>query len=181
MQGRASGSREILISEQQIQERVAELGVQITHDYRGRSPLFVAVLRGAAIFHADLIRRVNLKVSVDFIAVSSYGAATESSGQVQLIKDVESSIQDLDVILVEDIIDTGLTVNYLIRNLESRSPASLRICTLLSRPSRRKVEIPVHYVGFEVPDEFVIGYGLDHNQQYRNLRFVSLLPDGKER
>lgn len=166
---------EVLISERDIQERVRELGAQITRDYGGRDPLFVAILRGAAIFHADLIRHVDLKLSVDFIAVSSYGAATESSGQVQLIKDVEMSIQEADVILVEDIIDTGLTINYLMRNLLSRGPASLRICAFLSKPSRRKVEVPIHYMGFEVPDKFLVGYGLDFDQKYRNLPYISVL------
>ena len=177
MQGWSSEVRKTLISGKQIQKRVTELGAKITGDYWGRSPLFVAVLRGAAIFCADLIRHVDLKLSVDFIGVASYGPETESSGQVQLIKDVDSSIRGLDVVLVEGIIDTGLTVNYLMRTLQSRDPASLRICTLLSRTSRRKVEIPVDYVGFEISDEFVIGYGLDYDQKYRNLNCVSVLPD----
>lgn len=170
---------EILIDEQRIQERVAQLGMQITRDYRGRSPLFVGILRGATVFHSDLIRHVDLKLAIDFIAVSSYGAATRSSGQVQLIKDVESSIQGVDIILVEDIIDTGLTINYLIRNLKSRHPASLRVCALLSKPSRRQVEVPIDYMGFEIPDRFVVGYGLDYNQRYRNLPYVSVLNHGE--
>lgn len=170
---------EVLITEGQIRERVAQLGDQITRDYQERAPLLIGVLRGGAIFHADLMRQVRLNVRVDFISVSSYGTATESSGQVQLLKDVESSIQDVDVVLVEGIVDTGLTVNYLVRNLRSRQPASLRICALLSKPSRRKVEVPIDYIGFEIPDQFVVGYGLDYEQKYRNLASVSVLGDGK--
>lgn len=132
-------------------------------------------------FHADLIRQVQLNLKVDFIRVSSYEAATENSGQVKLIKDVENSIQDVDVVLVEDIVDTGLTVNYLVKKLRSRSPASLRVCALLSKPSRRRVEVPIDYVGFEIPDEFVVGYGLDFDQQYRNLNSISVLKGGKFR
>ncbi len=171
----ATEIQKILYSEEQIQSRVAELGVQITRDYAGKCPLFVGILRGAAIFHADLIRHVDLRLKVDFISVSSYGEATESSGQVQLIKDLESGIQDDDVILVEDIIDTGLTANYLRRNLASRGPASLRLCSLLSKPSRRKVEVEIDYTGFEIPDEFVVGYGLDFAQKYRNLPYIGVL------
>lgn len=169
------GVREILITEEQIQQRVRNLGDQIGHDYAGRSPLFVAILRGAAIFHADLIRHVDLRLKVDFISVSSYGAATRSSGQVQLIKDLESSIEGVDVIIVEDIIDTGLTVSYLLRNMESRGPSSLRVCSLLSKPTRRVVDVPIHYIGFEIPDKFVIGYGLDFDQKYRNLPYIGVL------
>jgi hypoxanthine phosphoribosyltransferase len=165
----------ILISEEEIQDRVVKIGREITQDYQGRIPLFVGILRGAAIFHADLIRNVELKLKVDFISVSSYGAATKNSGQVQLIKDLESSIEGEDVIIVEDIIDTGLTIQYLLRNLQSRNPASLRICSLLSKPSRRKVEVPIHYLGFEIPDEFAVGYGLDFNQKFRNLPFIGIL------
>ncbi len=175
MQRRPSEVKEILITEEQIQERVADLGAEISHRYAGKCPLFIGILRGAAIFHADLIRRVDLRLSVDFISVSSYGAATKSSGQVQLIKDLESSIEGMDVILVEDIIDTGLTVNYLLRNLGSRGPNSIGICSLLSKPSRREVEVPLDYVGFEIPDEFVVGYGLDFNQKYRNLPYIGVL------
>jgi len=169
----------ILISEEEIQDRVVKIGREITQDYEGRIPLFVGILRGAAIFHADLIRNVELKLKVDFISVSSYGAATKTSGQVQLIKDLESSIEGEDVIIVEDIIDTGLTIQYLLRNLQSRNPASLRICSLLSKPSRRKVEVPIHYLGFEIPDEFAVGYGLDFNQKFRNLPFIGILNEAE--
>ena len=180
MQGGSDDFKEILLTQRQIRRRVGEMGAQITRDYAGRVPLFVGILRGAAIFHADLIRHVDLKVQIDFISVSSYGAATKTSGQVQLIKDLESSIEGMDVILVEDIIDTGLTVNYLLRNLESRGPTSLRVCTLLSKPSRRQVDVPMDYVGFEIPDRFVVGYGLDFDQKYRNLPFIGVLSQDEE-
>ncbi len=169
---------DVLISSEQIQARVVEMGGEITRDFSGRTPLFVAILRGAAIFHADLIRHVDLKLGVDFISVSSYGNATKTSGQVQLIKDLESSIEGIDVILVEDIVDTGLTIKYLLRNLESRGPRSLKVCTLLSKPARREVEVPIDYIGFEIPDRFVVGYGLDYDQKYRNLPYIGVL-DGE--
>lgn len=177
MSGWPDGVQEVVLNQKQIQRRVSELGSQITQDYEGQTPLFICILRGAVIFNADLIRRVDLKLGVDFIAVSSYGAATESSGEVQLIKDVESSIQGVDVILIDDIIDTGLTINYLIRSLKSRGPASLRICSLLSKPARRLVEVPIDYLGFEIPDRFVVGYGLDYDQRYRNLPFIATLAE----
>ncbi len=165
----------ILLSEDQIQHKVGELGLKISQDYRGRIPIFVGILRGAAMFHADLIRHVDLQLQVDFISVSSYGAATRTSGQVQLIKDLESSIQGEDILLIEDIIDTGLTAEYLLRNLSARRPRSIRFCSLLSKPSRRQVDIEIDYLGFEIPDDFVVGYGLDYNQQFRNLPFIGVL------
>ena len=165
----------ILLEEKQIQQKVADLGVRITQDYHGKTPLLIAVLRGAAIFHADLIRCIDLKLRVDFISVASYGNATKTSGEVQLIKDLETSIRGVDAILVEDIVDTGLTLDYLVRNLASRQPASLRSCTLLSKRSRRRIDIPIDYVGFEVPDQFLVGYGLDYQQKYRNLPFIASL------
>ena len=167
--------KEILLEEKQIQQKVADLGVRITQDYRGKTPLLIGVLRGAAIFHADLIRHIDLKLRVDFISVASYGNATKTSGEVQLIKDLDTSIRGVDVILVEDIVDTGLTLDYLVRNLESRQPASLSSCALLSKPSRRCIDIPIDYVGFEVPDQFFVGYGLDYQQKYRNLPFIAEL------
>lgn len=170
----ASGLGEILISEDQIRKRVEELGRQITQDYRDTVPLFVCVLRGAVIFHSDLIRQVDLPLKMDFISVSSYGSTTESSGEVRLLKDLESGIRGQDVILVEDIIDTGLTVDYLLRLLRSRAPASLEVCALLSKPSRRKVSVSVRYIGFEIPDQFVVGYGLDLDQRYRNLPYIAV-------
>lgn len=167
----------VLIDEMRIQTRVEELGRAIREDYRGESPLFVCVLRGAAIFHADLIRSTDLSLLVDFISVYSYGASTESSGEVQLIKDLETGIQGRDVILVEDIVDTGLTLDYLLRNLRSRRPHSLRVCSLLSKPARRSVSVEIDYLGFEIPDCFVVGYGLDYDQKFRNLPFIAQLKD----
>ncbi len=167
----------ILIDEKEIQKRVLELGHSIAEDYRDKTPLFVCVLRGAAIFHSDLVRNTDLNLLIDFISVYSYGAATESSGEVQLLKDLETSILDCDVVLVEDIVDTGLTLDYLLRNLCSRRPRSIRVCSLLSKPSRRRISVPVDYLGFEIPDHFVVGYGLDYNQRFRNLPFLALLKD----
>ncbi len=165
----------VLLNAQTIKQRVRSLGKEITRDYKDKSPLLVGVLRGAAVFLSDLIRHIDLELQVDFIALSSYGSATETSGQVQLVKDLESSIHGADVILVEDIVDTGLTLNYLISNLRSRNPASLRVCALLSKPSRRKVSVSIDYLGFEVPDSFVVGYGLDFAQQFRNLPYIGVL------
>ncbi|RPI29838.1 MAG: hypoxanthine phosphoribosyltransferase [Acidobacteria bacterium] len=167
----------VLIEAARIKRRVRALGKRITRDYQGQTPLLVGVLRGAAVFLSDLIRHVDLKLEVDFIAMSSYGSATETSGQVQLLKDLESSIDGSHVILVEDIVDTGLTLNYLVGNLRSRNPASLRVCALLSKPSRRKLEVAIDYLGFEVPDRFVVGYGLDFDQQFRNLPYIGVLGD----
>jgi hypoxanthine phosphoribosyltransferase len=169
-----NGIREVLIDEGEIRRRVAEMGRQISRDYGGRSPLVVAVLRGAVIFHADLIRHLDPRIRIDFIAVSSYGDLTRSSGEVKLIKDLESGIQDEDLILVEDIVDTGLTLDYLQRLMWSRRPRSLKTVALLSKPSRRKIEIAVDYLGFEIPDRFVVGYGLDYGQRYRNLPFIGI-------
>jgi hypoxanthine phosphoribosyltransferase len=165
----------VLISQEEIARRVGELGAEITAAYQGRNPLFVGVLRGAAVFLADLVRQVDVPLRVDFISVSSYGSGTRTSGRVRLIKDLETSAQDLDLVLVEDIVDTGLTISYLARTLHSRRPASLAVCTLLSKPARRRVEVPADYIGFEVPDEFLIGYGLDYNQRYRNLPYIGVL------
>jgi len=167
--------QKVLIDETEIQKRVAELGYSIGCDYQGKSPLFVCVLRGAAIFHADLIRNTDLNLFVDFISVYSYGASTESSGEVQLIKDLETSVQGREVVLVEDIVDTGLTLDYLLRNLRSRRPQSIKVCSLLSKPTRRKVSVAVDYLGFEIPDHFVVGYGLDYDQKFRNLPYLALL------
>ena len=167
---------EILLEEAQIQAKVAELGRRISADYAGREVTLVSVLKGALPFMADLMRQLTIPVRIDLMEVSSYGGtATESSGLVRIIKDLSSSIDGRDVLLVEDIIDTGLTLNYLVRYLRGKNPASLRICTLLDKPARRLVEIPVDYVGFTIPDQFVVGYGLDYNELYRNLRFVGVL------
>jgi hypoxanthine phosphoribosyltransferase len=154
-----------------IKARVAELGAQITRDYAGRSPLLVGVLKGSVMFLADLVRSIDLPVSVDFIAISSYGPGGRS-GVVRILKDLSASIENEDVILIEDIIDTGLTVTYLLANLRSRAPRSLEVCALLDKSVRRIIEVPLRYKGFDIPDEFVVGYGLDYQGRYRNLRGI---------
>ena len=166
---------ETLVSEQDLRRRVAELGEQISHDYAGRSLLLVGVLKGAVFFLSDLMRYIDIPVEVDFMAVASYGSATDSSGVVRILKDLDAAIEGRDVLIVEDIVDSGLTLQYLLRNLGSRNPRSLEVCALLTKPARRKVELPSRYVGFEIPDRFVVGYGLDHAEQYRNLPFVAVL------
>ncbi len=166
----------VLLSEGQIRARVAELGAQISADYAGRELTLVSVLKGSLPFMADLMRAITIPVSIDLMEVSSYGgAATESSGLVRILKDLSSSIEDQDVMIVEDIIDTGLTLNYLIRYLRGKNPRSLHICTLLDKPARRLVDIPIDYLGFTIPDQFVIGYGLDYAERYRNLPFIGVL------
>lgn len=167
---------EILLTEEQLQARIAELGAQVTADYAGRHLTLVSVLKGSLPFMADLMRTIELPLRIDLMEVSSYGGATtESSGLVRILKDLSASIEDEDVLIVEDIIDTGLTLNYLLRYLRGKKPRSLRICTLLDKPARRLVEIPVDYTGFTIPDQFVVGYGLDYGELYRNLRFVGVL------
>ena len=167
---------EILLTEDQISTRVAELGARISADYQGRTLTLVSVLKGSLPFMADLMRAIDLPLRIDLMEVSSYGGATtESSGLVRILKDLSASIAGEDVLIVEDIIDTGLTLNYLIRYLRGKNPATLRICTLLDKPARRLVEIPVDYIGFQIPDQFVIGYGLDYGEVYRNLRYVGVL------
>ncbi len=167
---------EVLVSEERIAARIAELGARIAVDYGGRPVTLVSVLKGSLPFMADLMRAIDLPLRIDLMEVSSYGgSSTESSGLVRILKDLSASIEDEDVLIVEDIIDTGLTLNYLIRYLRGKSPRSLRICTLLNKPARRLVEIPVDYIGFEIPDQFVVGYGLDYGEVYRNLRFVGVL------
>src|SRR5918992_4496521 len=167
---------EILLTEAQIVERVAELGARVTADYAGRKLTLVSVLKGSLPFMADLMRAIDLPLRIDLMEVSSYGGnTTESSGLVRNLKDLSASIEGEDVLIVEDIIDTGLTLNYLIRYLRGKNPASLRICTLLDKPARRLVEIDVNYTGFTIPDQFVVGYGLDYGELYRNLRFVGVL------
>src|SRR6186713_1552214 len=167
---------EILLTEEQISTRVAELGSRISADYQGRTLTLVSVLKGSLPFMADLMRAIDLPLRIDLMEVSSYGGATtESSGLVRILKDLSASIAGEDVLIVEDIIDTGLTLNYLIRYLRGKNPATLRICTLLDKPARRLVDIPVDYTGFTIPDQFVVGYGLDYGEIYRNLRFVGVL------
>ena len=165
----------ILISEADLQKRVAELGAQISADYAGKAPLLVSVLRGSFIFMADLTRHIQPFCQVDFMAVSSYGSGTSSSGQVNIVKDLTDSIEGQDLIVVEDILDSGNTLSYLFQLLEARNPASLRLCTLLDKPSRRTKPITADYVGFTVPDEFVVGYGLDYDELYRNLPYIGVL------
>jgi hypoxanthine phosphoribosyltransferase len=166
---------EILIPEEAIQSRVKELGRQISADYAGRAVHLVCVLKGAYTFLSDLAREIDVPVTVDFLAVSSYGKGKSTSGEVQLTKDLDSSLEGKDVIVVEDIADTGLTLNYLLNLLRSRRPASLKVAAFLSKPSRRQLDVAVDYVGFEIPDRFVVGYGLDLDQRYRNLRDVAVL------
>ena len=167
---------EILVSEERIQARVAEMGAKISADYEGRRLTLVSVLKGSLPFMADLMRSITIPVRIDLMEVSSYGgASTESSGLVRILKDLSATIEGDDVLIVEDIIDTGLTLNYLVRYLRGKNPASLAICTLLDKPARRLVDISVNYTGFIIPDQFVVGYGLDYNELYRNLRFVGVL------
>jgi hypoxanthine phosphoribosyltransferase len=172
----ASDIGEVLLTEEEIQTRVAELGRQISVDYAGRHLTLVSVLKGSLPFMADLMRAISIPVRIDLMEVSSYGGtATESSGLVRILKDLSASIQGEDVLIVEDIIDTGLTLNYLVRYLRGKNPSTLRICTLLDKPARRLVDIPVDYIGFTIPDQFVVGYGLDYGEVYRNLKFVGVL------
>ena len=166
---------EILLDSSAVADRVAELGAQLTADYAGRTPVLVSVLKGAMVFLADLMRAMDLPTSIDFMEVSSYGAATESSGQVRILKDLSKPIEGRDVIVVEDIIDTGLTLNYLLGYLADRQPASITICCLLDKPARRLAEIDIDYIGFTIPDRFVIGYGLDYDERYRNLPYIGVL------
>jgi hypoxanthine phosphoribosyltransferase len=166
---------QILLDSDAIQTRVAELGAMLTADYAGRQPLMVSVLKGSIVFLADLIRATQLPLSLDLMEVSSYGSGTESSGQVRILKDLSMTIEGRDVIVVEDIIDTGLTLNYLLRYLAERNPASIRVCCLLDKPARRLAEIEIQYRGFTIPDRFVIGYGLDYDERYRNLPYIGVL------
>ena len=169
---------EILIEEDALQGRIAELGAEISRDYEGRDLLLVGVLKGAVFFLADLMRELSVPCEIDFMAISSYGAGTDSSGVVRILKDLDMNISGRDVLVVEDIIDSGLTLSYLMRSLTARKPATLEVCTLLTKPERREVDVPVRYVGFEIPNKFVIGYGLDFDQRYRNLPYVAVLhPD----
>ena len=164
----------VLITEQQLQHRVRELAEQISADYACKRPVLVGILRGSTFFLADLLRLVTIPLSIDFLAISSY-AGRDSSGVVRLLKDLDQSITGKHVLLVEDIIDTGLTLSYVLRILRARGPASLEVCTLLNKAARRLVDLPLRYIGFDIPDEFVVGYGLDYNQRYRNLPFIATL------
>lgn len=166
---------EILIPENQIQKKIEELGNQISRDYQGKQLICIGVLRGAVIFLADLARFIKVPMIIDFMDISSYGASTESSGVVRIVKDLDENIEKKDVLIVEDIVDTGLTLDYLIRMLKSRNPASLRVCTLLNKKDRRQINVPIDYCGFDIPDKFVVGYGLDFNGLYRNIPYILVL------
>lgn len=164
-----------LISGEQIAERVAALGEEISRDYRDKNLVVIGILKGAIIFLADLIRQITVPLYLDFMAVSSYGSSTASSGVVRILKDLDKSVENQDVLIVEDIIDSGLTLKYLVENLEARKPRSVKVCTLLDKPARRKTQVAVHYNGFVIPDEFAVGYGLDFNDKYRNLPGIYVL------
>ena len=169
---------EILVQPDDLQRRVRELGAEISRDYAGREPLLIGVLKGAVFFLSDLMRQIDVPCTVDFMAVASYGDATESSGVVRILKDLDAPIEDRDVLIVEDIVDSGLTLQYLMKNLRSRRPASREVCALLTKPARRETEVSAKYIGFEIPNRFVIGYGLDHAERYRNLPYVAALNTG---
>ncbi len=171
----AKDVREILLTPEQIQRRVAELGQQISTDYVAQDLLVVGVLKGVLMFMADLLRQITIPVAVDFIAVSSYSPEARDKGFVRLVKDLEIPITGRNVLFIEDVVDTGLTLNYLLRNLRARNPASLEVCVMFDKPVRRLVELPLRYKGFDIPDQFVVGYGLDYREKYRNLPFVGLL------
>src|SRR3954469_4646238 len=166
---------EILVQADDLQHRVRELGAEISRDYAGRDLLLIGVLKGAVFFLSDLMRQIEIPCEVDFMAVASYASATESSGVVRILKDLDTPIEGRNILIVEDIVDSGLTLQYLLRTLEARGPASLEVCALLTKPSRRTVDLPVRYTGFEIPDKFAIGYGLDYAERYRNLPYVAAL------
>jgi hypoxanthine phosphoribosyltransferase len=167
---------EVLVTSEQLQTRIAELGAQITQEYKGQDPVLVCVLRGAVVFVADLMRNLDMNFDVDFMAVSSYGGKhTETTGVVRILMDLGTNIEDRQVLIVEDIIDTGRTLSYMMQNLQTRRPASIKVCALLDKPTRRQVYVPLAYVGFEIPDKFVVGFGLDFNEHYRNLPYVGVL------
>lgn len=165
----------VLIPEDKVDERIAQLGEQISRDYAGKQVHLIGILKGSIFFICELAKRITVPVTMDFMSVSSYGAGTKSSGVVKLIKDLDEPIEGKDVLVVEDIIDSGHTLSYLLKNLSDRHPASIRLCTLLDKPERREVDVEVDYQGFSIPDEFVIGYGLDYDQRYRNLPYIGVL------
>ncbi|HHU16864.1 MAG: hypoxanthine phosphoribosyltransferase [Anaerovoracaceae bacterium] len=166
---------QVMISEEQLAQRIKELGKQISEDYKGEEILLIGILKGAVVFLSDLIRELTVDTKIDFMAVTSYGASTKSSGVVRILKDLDSGIEDLNVIIVEDIIDSGITLHYLRDYLMGRKPKSLKICTLLDKPERREADITPDYVGFEVENKFIVGYGLDCDQKYRNLPYITCL------
>ena len=165
----------VLLSEQEVDERIQTIGEQISRDYAGRQVHLICVLKGGSFFMCELAKRISVPVSLDFMSVSSYGSDTKSSGVVRIVKDLDESLKDKDVIVVEDIVDSGRTLSYLLEVLRSRNPASLRLCTLLDKPDRRVVDVKVDYTGFQIPDEFVVGYGLDYAQKYRNLPYIGVV------
>ncbi|MBC8587942.1 hypoxanthine phosphoribosyltransferase [Paratissierella segnis] len=169
--------KEVLVTEEEIIKRAKELGAEITRDYRDKDLMIIGILKGAVIFMSELVRNIDMSVTIDFMGVSSYGKSAISTGEVKIIKDLDFSVIGKDVLIVEDIIDTGYTLNYLTDNLKKRGANSVKICTLLDKPERRKVDVPVNYLGFEIPDEFVVGWGLDYAEQYRNLPFVAALKE----
>ena len=169
----------VIITQEDIAKRVDELASEIRRDYRGKNPLLIGILKGSFVFLADLVRAVNIPAEIDFVRLASYGSGTESSGKIKLVKDIETPIKDRHVLVVEDIVDRGLTVRFLLDYLKFREPASLRLCTLFDKPSRRKVEVPIDYIGFTVPDAFVVGYGLDLDEKFRYLPDLCTLEDGK--
>jgi hypoxanthine phosphoribosyltransferase len=169
---------EILVQADDLRHRVTELGKEISRDYDGHDLLLVGVLKGAVFFLSDLMRELEVPCEVDFMAVASYGSATQSSGVVRILKDLETPVEGREILIVEDIVDSGLTLQYLLRNLEAREPRSLEVCALLTKPARREIDLPIRYVGFEIPNKFAIGYGLDYDERYRNLPYVAALKDG---
>ena len=177
--GHESLIAEVLVTEEALEARIAELGAEISHDYADADLLLIGVLKGAVFFMADLIRRLTIPCEIDFMAVSSYGNSTDSSGVVRILKDLDASIEGRNVVVIEDIVDSGLTLSYLLRNLEARNPASVEVCALLTKPDRRVADIECRYVGFEIPNRFAIGYGLDYAERYRSLPYVAALDETK--
>jgi len=168
---------EILLTEEQIRERIKEIGAEITRDYTGRNPLLIGVLKGACFFLSDLLRAIDTRLSIEFMAISSYGSSTRTSGEVRILKDLDVAVEGRDLIVVEDIVDTGLTLSYLLANLKSRGANSVKLVALLDKFERREREVPIDYLGFRIPDHFVVGYGLDFAERYRNLPFIAVLKD----
>lgn len=169
--------KEVLISEQQLNQKLSEMGKQISEDYKGKNLLVISILKGAAVFMSDLIRHITIPLQIDFMVASSYGKGSTTSGSVKIIKDLDIDVRDYEILIVEDILDSGITLSNLIKVLQSRNPKSVKVCALLSKPSRKQVEVPLEYEGFEVPDEFVVGYGLDYAEYYRNLPFIGILKE----
>jgi hypoxanthine phosphoribosyltransferase len=174
---REPGVGDVLVQRDELAHRVRQLGAEISRDYEGRDLFLVGVLKGAVFFLSDLMRQLEVPCELDFMAVASYGSSTDSSGVVRILKDLDASIEGREVLIVEDIVDSGLTLSYLLRTLRARNPVSLEVCALLTKPERRKVDLPIRYVGFQIPNRFAIGYGLDHAERFRNLPFVAVLEE----